>query len=85
MRESIHAIRCDFLCLQDTQSKDSIVEDLHELHDSVVEEPVCEGWVLDDSLGSGSPGVRVVGADELSQLWPLEVCCTVSEEDCRQI
>ena len=58
MRESIHAIRCDFLCLQDTQSKDSIVEDLHELHDSVVEEPVCEGWVLDDSLGSGSPGVR---------------------------
>ena len=65
-------------------SKDSSVEDLHELHESVVEEPVCEGWVLDDCLGSGSPGVRVVGADELSQLWPQEVCCTVSEEDCRE-
>ena len=36
-------------------SKDSSVEDLHELHDSVIEEPVCEGWVLYDSLGSGSP------------------------------
>ena len=65
-------------------SKDSSVEDLHKLHDSVVEEPVCEGWVLDDCLGSGSPGVRVVRVDESSQLWPLEVCCTVSEEDCRE-
>ena len=29
-------------------SKDSSVEDLDELNYSVVEEPVCEGWVLDD-------------------------------------
>ena len=65
-------------------SKDSSVEDLHKLHDSVVEEPVCKGWVLDGWVGSGSAGVRVVWADESSQLWPLEVCCTVSEEDCRQ-
>ena len=41
-------------------SKDSSVEDLDEFNDSVVEEPVCEGWILHDSLGSGSPGVRVV-------------------------
>ena len=47
----------------------------------MVEEPVREGWVVDDSLGAGCPGVRVVGADESSQLWPLEVCCTVGEED----
>ena len=47
----------------------------------MVEEPVGEGWVVDDSLGAGCPGV---GADELSQLWPLEVCCTVSEEDSGQ-
>ena len=47
----------------------------------MVEEPVGEGWVVDDSLGAGCPGVRVVGADESSQLWPLKVCCTVSEED----
>ena len=51
------------------------------LDDSMVEEPVGEGWVVDDSLGAGCPGVRVVWADELSQLWPLEVCCTVGEED----
>ena len=50
----------------------------------MVEEPVGEGWVVDDSLGAGCPGVRVVGADESSQLWPLEVCCTVSEEDSGQ-
>ena len=65
-------------------SKDSSVEDLDKLYNSVIKEPVCEGWVLDDCLGSGSPGVRVVRADESSQLWPLEVCCTVSEEDCWQ-
>ena len=65
-------------------SKDSSVEDLDELNESVVEEPVCEGWDPDDSLGSGSPGVRVVWADESSKLWPLEVCCTVGKEDCRQ-
>ena len=64
-----------------SSSKDSSVEGLEELHDSMVEEPVGEGWVVDDSLGAGCPGVRVVGADESSQLWPLKVCCTVSEED----
>ena len=36
------------------------------------------------ALGVGSPGVRVVGADESSQLWPLEVCCSVGEEDSGQ-
>ena len=41
-------------------SKDSNVEGLDKLHDSMVEEPVCEGWVLNDCLGTGSPGVRVV-------------------------
>ena len=65
-------------------SKDSSVEDLGELNVSVIEEPVCEGWILDDCLCSGSPAVRVVGADEFSQLWPRDICCTVSEEDCRQ-
>ena len=47
----------------------------------MVEEPVGEDWVVDDGLGAGCPGVRVVGADELSQLWPLEVSWTVGEED----
>ena len=61
-----------------SSSKDSSVEGLEELHHSMVEEPVGEG---DDDL---SPGVRVVRADESSQLWPLEVCCTVSEEDSGQ-
>ena len=44
-----------------SSSKDSSVEGLEELHDSMVEEPVGEGWVVDDSLGAGCPGVRVVG------------------------
>ena len=44
-----------------SSSKDSGVEGLEELHDSMVEEPVGEGWVVDDSLGAGSPGVRVDG------------------------
>ena len=53
-----------------SSSKDSSVEGFEELHHSMVEEPVGEGWVVDDSLGAGCPGVRVVGADESSQLWP---------------
>ena len=52
-----------------SSSKDSGVEDLEELHDSMVEEPVREGWVVDDSLGAGSPGVRVVRADDSSGHW----------------
>ena len=63
------------------RSEDSNIEDLDKLHYPVVEEPVSKCWVLNDCLGSGSPGVRVVWADELSQFWPLEVCGTVCEED----
>ena len=60
------------------------VEGLGKLHDSMLDEPVGEGWVVNHSLGADCPGVRVVRADESSQLWPLEVCCTVSEEDIGQ-
>ena len=67
-----------------SSSKDSSVEGLEDLHDSMVEEPVGEGWLVDDSLGAGCPGVRVVRAYESSQLWPLEICCTVGEEDSGQ-
>ena len=65
-------------------SKDSYIESLEELHDPVLKEPVCKSWVFINYLCSGSPGVRVVRADELSQLWPLEVCYTVCKEDGRQ-
>ena len=41
-----------------SSSKDSSVEGLEELYDSMVEEPVGEGWVANDSLGAGSPGGR---------------------------
>ena len=67
-----------------SSSKDSSVEGLEELHDSMVEEPVGDGWVVEDSLGACCPGVRVVRADESSQFWPLEVCCTVCKEDSGQ-
>ena len=33
-----------------SSSKDSSVEGPEELHDSMVEEPVGEGWVVNDSL-----------------------------------
>ena len=46
-----------------------------------IEEPVCKGWVLNDCLGMGSSGVKVIRADKLCQLWPLEMCCTVGEEE----
>ena len=65
-------------------SKDSNVVGFDKLHYSRIEEPVCDSLVLDDCLGTSSPGVRVVRADESCQLRPLEVCCTVSEEDGRQ-
>ena len=65
-------------------SKHFEVEHFDKLHDPMVEEPVCKGWVLDDCLGTGCPGVRVVRTDESSQFWPLEICCTVCEEDSRQ-
>ena len=60
-------------------SKDSDIESREELHNLVVEEPVCNSWVLDDTLDSGTPGVRVVRTDKASQFWPLEVCSTVCE------
>ena len=63
-----------------TGSKDFNIEGLDKLHDSVVEEPACEGWVLNYCPGTVSPGVRVVRVDESCQLWPLEVCCIVSVE-----
>ena len=47
----------------------------------MVEEPVCKGWVLYICLGMSSSGVKVVRADKLCQLWPLEICCTMSLED----
>ena len=39
-------------------SKHFEVEHLDKLHHPMVEEPVCKGWVLNDCLGTGCPGVR---------------------------
>ena len=62
-------------------SKDSNVVGFDKLHYSMIAEPVCDSWVLDDCLGTSSSGVRVIRADESCQLRPLEVCCTVCEDD----
>ena len=45
-------------------STDSDIESLEELHNTVVEEPVSKGWVLNDSLGTSCPEVKIVRADE---------------------
>ena len=66
-------------------SKDSNVVGFDKLHYSMIEEPVFDSWVLNDCLGTSRSGVGVVSADESCQLRPLEVCCTVCEEDGRQI
>ena len=62
-------------------SKDSSVESLGELNDCMVEEPACKGQVFNNCLGMGRPGIKVIRTDKLSQLRPLEVCCTVGEEN----
>ena len=36
-------------------TNDSNVEDLDKRHNSVVEEPICDGLALNDCLGMGSP------------------------------
>ena len=42
----------------------SSIESPVELRNSVVEGPVSKSWILNNSLGSGSPRVRVVRRDE---------------------
>ena len=49
-----------------------------------MEEPVGNRWVLLQGLAAVGAGVRVIGADEACKLWPLEVGCTVCEEDSGQ-
>ena len=43
--------------------KHSNIVGLDELLDSVIEEPVRDGWILDDCSGTAGSGVRVDGAD----------------------
>ena len=65
-------------------TKDSGVESINELDNTVVEEPVSDGGVLLDCFVTRRAGVRILRTDEACQFWPLEVCCTVSEEYCGQ-
>ena len=46
----------------------------------MVKEPVSNSRILDDGSGTASPGVSLIWADEMCQLRPLEISCTVSEE-----
>ena len=67
-----------------THTKDSNTEGIDELLDVVVEESVGDGGVVLDSFGASRAGVWIVWTDEAGKFWPLEVCCTMSEEDCGQ-
>ena len=42
------------------------IESIDKLQDSVIEEPISNSWILDDSLGTGRPGIRIFRADETS-------------------
>ena len=46
-----------------------------------IDDAVGNRWVLLQGLTAAGAGVRVIGADEACKLWPLEVGCTVCEED----
>ena len=45
-------------------TKYSDIVGLDEFHDSFVEEPVCDSWILNDSFGTACSGVRIVWAGE---------------------
>ena len=63
-----------------SSSKHTSVEDIDELVDAMMEEPVSNGRVLYECCAAGRTGGGVMRADEAGQLRPLEVSSTVSEE-----
>ena len=68
-----HPVVCD--------TKNTNIEGIDELLNAVMEEPVCNRWVLNHCSAAAGTGIRIIGADETRQLWPLEISCTVCEED----
>lgn len=45
------------------------------------EKPINNSWILNDSFGTAGSGIGIFWADEISQLRPLKVSCTVCKED----
>ena len=61
-------------------SHDICVERVHKLADAVVKEPVSNGRVVGYCLAATGTAVFLVWTDEASQLGPLAISSTVSEE-----
>ena len=55
-------------------SKHLDVVGLDEVLDSVVEKPVRDGWILDDSFGIGGSGVRVIWTASSGHLRSAALC-----------
>ena len=66
-----------------TTPKTSVVECIHELADVVVKEPVSNGRVVGNCPSATGTAVIFVWTDETSQLGPLPISSTVSEEHSR--
>lgn len=67
----VHPVVCD--------TKNTDTESINELLNVVVEEAVCNGWVLDHCSAAAGTGIRIIRADEARQPWPLEISCTVKK------
>ena len=61
-------------------SHDICVERVHKLADAMVKEPVSNGRVVRNCLAATGTAVFLVWTDEASQLGPLAISSTVSEE-----
>ena len=63
-----------------SSTKDTNIECFKELLDAMVEEAICNGWILQYSFVAAETAFSVVRADEAYQFWPLQVSCTVGKE-----
>ena len=61
-------------------SHDICVERVHKLADAVVKETVSNGRVVGNCFAATGTAVFLVWTDEASQLGPLAISSTVSEE-----
>ena len=52
----------------------------HKLLDAMAEEPVTDGWVVNDSSAAARSSVRIIGTDEMGKIWLLVISCTVRKE-----
>ena len=58
------------------------IENIHELHDAMIKEPISKRWVFYYSPRPIGTVVGIFYTKEMSKLWPLEVSSTMGEKEC---